>query len=642
MTANDNIRHYIGDLETREDIDLVFKHIFDLMLANGGEGSGLNADMVDGYHASDFAPASIVDEIEQCIHTIYLNGRTYEGREVTLDILAQDISYTSGTIYNTTMTLQEFLDNIEEIIVQNNADINEMKAVTNLFTDDILAKLNKLLNDNFRCLPRDEDGDRVCYLDANSVNGISFILVTQYQYDTEYTVEQKNDPHNVFIINDNVEEFDDYAPPSVLRAGMDLQFQLNEANASIEYSIDKGKTWKFALPLFATKDANGAIVQKGVINPSWFEPMETYMTGSLAKQEKYPFLLKSEYLTTIEQMKNNISQIGSKWMFGVKLDNDTPAYTITSQNATNGIINLNLKTYLTSWLTNNLNTIKNSLNLPDFNTFEKKANKVNSITLPPQETDKSHYPSAYAVSNSLQGQDNKIARNAQNINTLYNFFTKVYGRTFYTINDFNAKEKLFDGVPYTVKPIDSTINQALTFNDSVTGLYKGSTPVQFHLFNFAPTNTGNSMLTFRRQGNICQARLYASCSMWKNHESSDGTWYDIPLFKFPPGYRPQMGGYIANPIYNQTTNKDYGLVYYKVGGAADNEEDSILSLICGYTGKIRFKDTTKNITSITKKGEGKILLAFTFTYFTKDSLLKLNQATDVISQIDYNDVLTNE
>ena len=70
MTENDNIRHYIGDLEATEDIDVVFKHIYDLMLANGGEGSGLNADMLDGYHASDFAPASLKDTIDTCINQI--------------------------------------------------------------------------------------------------------------------------------------------------------------------------------------------------------------------------------------------------------------------------------------------------------------------------------------------------------------------------------------------------------------------------------------------------------------------------------------------------------------------------------------------------------------------------------------------
>ena len=43
MTQNDNIRYYTGTLEPVEDIDVVFKHIYDLMLANGGEDSGLNA-----------------------------------------------------------------------------------------------------------------------------------------------------------------------------------------------------------------------------------------------------------------------------------------------------------------------------------------------------------------------------------------------------------------------------------------------------------------------------------------------------------------------------------------------------------------------------------------------------------------------
>ena len=90
MTENDNIRHYIGSLEATEDIDVMFKHIYDLMLANGGEGSGLNADMLDGYHASDFAPASLKDEIDNSIQEIIINGRSYNKGE-PLEIQISDI-----------------------------------------------------------------------------------------------------------------------------------------------------------------------------------------------------------------------------------------------------------------------------------------------------------------------------------------------------------------------------------------------------------------------------------------------------------------------------------------------------------------------------------------------------------------------
>ena len=109
MTENDNFRHYIGDVEATEDIDVVFKHIYDLMLANGGEGTGLNADMVDGYHASDFAPASLRDDIDKCIHSIQLSddGAVYTDPNVILNILTNHITYYRTEDHNNPNAIRE-------------------------------------------------------------------------------------------------------------------------------------------------------------------------------------------------------------------------------------------------------------------------------------------------------------------------------------------------------------------------------------------------------------------------------------------------------------------------------------------------------------------------------------------------------
>ena len=102
MTENDNIRHYIGSLEATEDIDVMFKHIYDLMLANGGEGSGLNADMLDGYHASDFAPASLKDDMDYSIHAPLSFGKdfrfTYQNDITDLNVSVEGLSLSKAVL----------------------------------------------------------------------------------------------------------------------------------------------------------------------------------------------------------------------------------------------------------------------------------------------------------------------------------------------------------------------------------------------------------------------------------------------------------------------------------------------------------------------------------------------------------------
>ena len=51
---NDNQKYYIGEALSRENLTKQYQYVLDLIIAYGGEGSKIDADMLDGHHASDF------------------------------------------------------------------------------------------------------------------------------------------------------------------------------------------------------------------------------------------------------------------------------------------------------------------------------------------------------------------------------------------------------------------------------------------------------------------------------------------------------------------------------------------------------------------------------------------------------------
>lgn len=688
MTANDNIRHYIGDLETTEDIDLVFKHIFDLMLANGGEGSGLDADMLDGYHASDFAPASLAEEVERCIHTIWLCGRKYEGKEVFLEVQASCISYTSSR-YGRTMSLEEFLNMLEDDVDGAYLKIQELDARTDFLQDEALRnKLIKFVNENFRCVTL-SNGETECYLDADSVNGISFILVTQYQYDTQYTQEQKDDPHNVFIINDDIEDFDDYATPSLLRAGMNLRFRINAEDLVIEYSIDKGATWKYAMPLFDKTNESG-VVEKGILHPTWYEDLKDYMTEhSLTDQSKYPFILyNDDNKTLLDKIRDSIDEINSLWVSGVKLDEDT-TYTLKAQaastnsadvtNAKKGILNLNLDSYISAYVANQLGTIPS-----DFSVYEKIANKTVGDTIVLKDsrgnnlTDndlKNYYPSVYTLKKVLESfqtqQNNTESFIENNLKTIADFTNNVY-TTYLEVNDLpnmltgklNPAQYGYDDMMWTFRsraipvPVgcpgrDSNGNK--TFTDVIYALDTNnsrgtpSSDTKCLLCNWKGkmtqrTENGDKEVyaIFKRQGNVCQVRMYATVTAWKNvmvKDSDGNTTIDsgldvqryIPVLVFPKGFQPALTGYMENVLreFNDYNGFDYFTVITRNDSATDtigNVKDKVVYLcIINNHGNPQQRNNVLSAQTTNKEGEGRVVLSITWTYFTDDPLFEISQ-----------------
>ena len=307
MTENDNIKHYIGDLEATSEIDLVFKHIYDLMLANGGEGSNLNADMIDGYHASDFAPATIVQEISQCIHTINISGTEYNGQYVTLILSASDVSAEKN---DETITVAEYLRTLNTLTTEHSNHITELQERIAFLDNETANKLEYFADNNLKYVI-DENNVNRYYMDSDSVNGLSFVLVTQKQYDV-LPKEQKADPRNIFIINNNLDdEFiqSEYTAPSVLKASMDMQLQVNSSTKNIEYSVDGGHSWKVFMPLVGSgiDDAH-----KGILYPEWFGEVKQAIESNITLQDQndYPFLLNTSANQAFLQ-KNPITGIKS-------------------------------------------------------------------------------------------------------------------------------------------------------------------------------------------------------------------------------------------------------------------------------------------------------------------------------------------
>lgn len=411
MTENDNIRHYIGDLEATKDIDVVFKHIYDLMLANGGEGSGLNADMLDGYHASDFAPASLKDTIDTCVNQIVIGGRSYYGPMASLEIFGTDIG---DILYNTELSnefnnVRASITNVEErASVLENSVANLDNISTFLDDEEIQNSFEALALNNFKVI-EDENEEKHYYLDADSINGLSFQLVSQNTYDN-LPNSVKLDPRNVFIINNDIDEAIDegqYAPPSILQAGINLNFRVNTSTNNFEYTIDGGRTWKTLINLVGDEE------YQGFLYPSQFALIKEAIDQDedLQNQADYPFLLNTDDSKT--QLAEDLQTLTGYNISGITIGSAT--VNPNSSNATIDVTN-SLKTYndsyMSSWTQNstNINNLKNRFNLDA--TYEKQNNKASSISSPGSTTE---YPSTKAivdyispVQSSLQSQINSL------------------------------------------------------------------------------------------------------------------------------------------------------------------------------------------------------------------------------------------
>lgn len=394
MTENDNIRHYIGDLETTEDIDVVFKHIYDLMLANGGEGSGLNADMLDGFHASDFAPITLKDELVNCIQSIEFQGDRYTGTHVILKQVIANLISVQRRDYDSenqdemiTTDVEAFLQYLDDKFNNMNEVLGALEEIQSLFEEgNNQEALVHIITNNIKEVIGEEEALEY-YLDSDSVNGLAFQLISQEDYDLLPNAI-KQDPRNVFIINDDINNIDEgeYVPPSLLRASMNLEFRIRDMN--IEYSIDNGQTWKIMLPLV------GVETNKGVLYPDWFSVIRDVMQDEdLLDQEDYPFLLNTS---------DNLSALQSNKVQSIKFGQNN----IVNPDS-NGVADIEtvLGRFLNNWLSSQYSDIEGHIDIPDVSGFEEQSNKVNEIIATGNTT---QYPSTKAIVDYISAQINLL------------------------------------------------------------------------------------------------------------------------------------------------------------------------------------------------------------------------------------------
>ena len=272
MTENDNFRYYYGQsLINEEKTVSEYKSILDYIRTHGGSGSGIDADMLDGYDSSDFLlrsddtymPAGFYIGYTSIMNSDTEGEQFLDTRDIEFANKGQQYEYMFNTDLEntindklnstTSVSLEDILTNAKnnyygdwEIDHQNqslNAGLFDLESTISyalaymkmnnnrlqseidnlpIFDSETFDKLQKIVDNHIRDFyVYDENGnvDRTRteqLLDAGAVNGLRFILATQEQYE-QYPATIRENPYYIFIIRDEVP--DEYIKPTTISAG---------------------------------------------------------------------------------------------------------------------------------------------------------------------------------------------------------------------------------------------------------------------------------------------------------------------------------------------------------------------------------------------------------------------------------------
>ena len=276
MPEQGNKKIYIGDVVVNEDNEKYQKQFFeDIIKTFFGHGNGLDADTVDGYHAYCFATAEQGKKADNALQSPLLVGTETELRNVTetgyqwifdegikvnndfiqeiLKFFGDDIEqipdYFSG---NTKDDLTEdrgtgFKSNLAIILpgiwrilqkqLENKVDKRPGYDLSqNDFTNEYKEKIDTFGSKikTIEC----EEGIQKQILDADMVNGLQFILITQEQYDA-LSDKQKNNWQNVYILVDETPT--GYESPALCTFKSGYLFEVRDCQ--LYYKPIQAKEW---------------------------------------------------------------------------------------------------------------------------------------------------------------------------------------------------------------------------------------------------------------------------------------------------------------------------------------------------------------------------------------------------------------
>lgn len=312
MTENDNFRYYYGQsLINEEKTVSEYKSILDYIKTHGGSGSGIDADMLDGYDSSDFLlrsddtymPAGFYIGYTSIMNSDTEGEQFLDTRDIEFTNKGQQYEYMFNTDLEntindklnstTSVSLEDILTNAKnnyygdwEVDHQNqslNAGLFDLEStisyalaymkmnnnllqseIDNLpvFDSETFDKLQTIADNNVRDFyVYDENGnvDRTRteqLLDAGAVNGLRFILATQEQYE-QYPTAIRENPYYIFIIRDDVP--DGYIKPTTISAG-GFKPLFKADGKDLMVSIDDGLTYYKAGNLYQSEAGEEGLI----------------------------------------------------------------------------------------------------------------------------------------------------------------------------------------------------------------------------------------------------------------------------------------------------------------------------------------------------------------------------------------------
>ena len=312
MTQNDNFKYYYGQSLINKDTISEYESILDYIVTHGGSGSGIDADMLDGYDSNDFllikdkdmymppgfyigytTIKNVSEAGSQFLYTrdMKLNGEYRymfgdgSGTRLKIEKLYEDLlgeGHDSAiTVAKTNYIGDWDIDHENKILNAGLCDlelaINCLLEYENKNKDDLTGQINELrqcifdpedfsklqyiLNNYLiECQTYDDEGNLTnnteLVLDAGAVNGLRFFLVTQHQYD-QYPEQIRADPRYIFIIRDDIPE--GYMTPTTISAGS-FKPLFKTDGYNILVSVNGGKTYYEAGKLYQwEEDGDGLI-----------------------------------------------------------------------------------------------------------------------------------------------------------------------------------------------------------------------------------------------------------------------------------------------------------------------------------------------------------------------------------------------